>query len=443
MSELNVIPSVDRIIRAMTDEFSAEVKAWAARSAIEDFRHQKPTSAASFEDFVHRSQVLASHLASLHLMPAINLTGIILHTGLGRARLSEFAAQHVFEVARSHSLLEIDPKTGARGSRQDHVIEKLCYLTGAESALVVNNCAGALVLALSALGRGEVLLSRGQMVEIGGSFRVPEIVRASRATLVEVGCTNKTHLSDYADRITAKTKAILRCSTSNFQMVGFTHHPTSTELADLANQNGIVFIDDLGSGRLEVSPVASGSERTMRQAIEDGAHLVLGSGDKVLGGSQAGIIVGRADLIKKLGKHPLSRALRIDKLALAALEATLAQYVRGKVSEIPYWSYLNRSNSELESLAQRLAAQIERPCSVVHCQSEVGGGSNPGEKIESFAVAIDDPKGKLARCLRLHDPAIFGRVNAGQLLLDVRTLNVEEVPVVAEAVNLCKDRAQS
>ncbi len=365
----------------------------------------------------------------------LNLSGTILHTGLGRAPLSEAAIEAVTRACR-HTALELDLETGSRGDRQTWVRSMLCELTGAEDALVVNNCAAAVVLTLTALtGGGEVVLSRGEMVEIGGAFRMPEIIKLSGARLVEVGCTNKTRIGDYEAALSENTRALLRCHRSNFALIGFQEEASASELAALAHSKGLLFLEDQGNGCL-IQTDQSGlkPERTLRQAIEGGADVVMASGDKLLGAAQAGLILGRKDLIATIKKHPLARAFRIDKLSLAALAATLQQYTLDQQSEIPTLWAIRRPQSEIRAQAERLLAQLNYPqLELVGTVTEVGGGSMPGQGLPSIALAINSPQpDQLARNLRLGAPGILGFVSKGRVMLDCRTLPPsEEIAFVA------------
>ncbi|MBV6459837.1 MAG: L-seryl-tRNA(Sec) selenium transferase [Fimbriimonadaceae bacterium] len=376
----------------------------------------------------------AEYFASTSLKPAINATGVILHTGLGRARLSNAATESVTAVAGSNATLEISLETGERGDRQSHVRELLRELTGAEDALVVNNCAGALYLSLAALCRGGgVILSRGQMVEIGGSFRMPDIIADTGCRLVEVGCTNRTRLSDYERAVGEDTKAILRCSPSNFQMTGFVSQPELGELAALAQRSGSLLIDDLGHGCLiDVREFGLRQVTTLGESISAGSHLVLGSGDKLLGGPQAGIAVGSNEAIAAMKKHPLARAFRIDKLSLAALAATLTQYRDGTWRSIPLWTAVSRTLETVKKDAKAIArswhgAEIQR------AETEIGGGSLPGEGIPTWRVGLAAPDPvALATLLRNGKPSIFGRIERDRVWLDPRTLDPDEVRAVAK-----------
>lgn len=389
--------------------------------------------------------------ATPSLQRAINATGIVLHTGLGRARLAEVARDALLEVADGHSLLEIDRETGRRGSRRDHVRGLLCELTGAEEATVVNNCAGAVFLAVTTLAAGrEVVLSRGELVEIGGAFRMPDIVRASGATLVEVGTTNRTRLSDYTDALTERTGLILRCHPSNFALVGFTEETPTAELVALGRERGIPVMDDQGSGAL-IAPILlglPGRKGSLRESVAAGCDIVTASGDKLLGGPQAGLMLGRKEIIERIARHPLARALRVDKFTLAALEATLRLYREPTraLAAIPTLRYLTRTEPELRRLAQRLRARLRAvlpadrfSVALMPESSQVGGGSLPGEDLPTVCVALRARNGSpspdaIAAALRRHTPPVFTRIKADDILFDPRTLEPNEIAVIAEAV---------
>jgi len=358
------------------------------------------------------------------LRPVINATGIIIHTNLGRAPLSAAAQQAVQEAAAQYGTLEFDLDTGKRGSRLRHASDLLAEVTGAEAALVVNNNAAALVLLLSALAQGrEVILSRGQLVEIGGGFRVPEVMEQSGAKLVEVGTTNRTRPADYERAITAQSALLMRAHASNFKMIGFTESATLAEMADMAHRHGLLLVDDLGSGAL-LDSAAYGLEHepTVGESLAAGADLVAFSGDKLLGGPQAGILIGRRDLIDRLKQHPLARAVRADKLCLAALTATLDHYRRGEaVQKIPVWQMIARPLDDLRATAERWAAALGG--SVIAGESAVGGGSLPGETLPTALLALDVPApDAFAARLRGADTPIIARIAEGRVLFDPRTV---------------------
>jgi L-seryl-tRNA(Ser) seleniumtransferase len=432
------------------DELPRALLADAARIEIEAARHSIAAGAGAppVVDLVAGAQRRARALAAPSLRSVVNATGVIIQTNLGRAPLSAAALQAMAEVGAGYSNLEYDLEAGERGSRAVHLAGLLCRLTGAEAALAVNNNAAAIVLTLSALAAGrEVIISRGQAVEIGGGFRIPDVLRQSGATLVEVGTTNRTYGRDYAAAISERTALLMRVHTSNFKLTGFVHETPLAELAALAHERGLATLDDLGSGTLlPTAPYGLDAEPTVQESIAAGADLVTFSGDKLLGGPQAGLIVGRADLVAKLRQHPLARALRVDKTTLAGLEATLLSYVRGRATEeIPVWRMIAATPEIVRARAEQLAAAIEHDhapgrgvgwrVSVVGCESAVGGGSLPGATLPSYAVAIEGtPSDALARALRHTTPPVIGRIAEQRLLLDVRTVLVEQETALVEAV---------
>jgi L-seryl-tRNA(Ser) seleniumtransferase len=380
---------------------------------------------------------LRDELASLRrpsLRRVLNATGVTVHTNLGRAPLPRLALERIEEVAGRYSNLEYDLEAGARGSRHDHLTDLLRRLTGAEAVLAVNNNAGALLLALAALAEGgrEVIISRGELIEIGDSFRIPEVLARSGARLVEIGTTNRTHAADYERAIGPDTALLLRVHQSNFRVVGFAGQPTTNVLAAVAHRHDLPLVDDLGSGAL----IDFGEEPTVRAALAAGADLVCFSGDKLLGGPQAGIVVGRADLIEQLRRHPLQRALRIDKLSLAALEGTLILYLEPEraLREVPVLRQLREETGAVriraERLAQALGGEVEETV------ARVGGGALPLAELTSFACALDE---SLAAPLRHGDPPLVGVVRDGRLLLDCRTLRDDELPEVEAAVRAARE----
>jgi L-seryl-tRNA(Ser) seleniumtransferase len=402
----------------------------AARSAIAD-----GASAPSIEQLIDTTLARSQRAAQPSLRPLINATGVIIQTNLGRAPLSEAALRAMREVGIGYSNLEYDLAAGERGSRAAHLGGLLCQLTGAEAALAVNNNAAAIYLALSALAIGrEVIISRGQAVEIGGGFRIPDVLRQSGARLVEVGTTNRTYARDYVDAIGPQTALLMRIHTSNFKLVGFTHETSLGDLAEVARAHGLAVLDDLGSGTLlPTAPYGLAPEPTVQESLAAGADLVTFSGDKLLGGPQAGLIVGRAALIAKLRSHPLARALRVDKTTLAGLEATLLAYLNGRAtSDIPIWRMIAATPEQLRARAERIAAVIGGGAAVLACASAVGGGSLPGETLPSFAVALIGAPDQLARQLRQGTPPVIGRIADGRLLLDLRTvLDEQEAALIA------------
>ncbi len=375
------------------------------------------------------------------LRPVINATGVVIHTNLGRAPLAMEAVRAVAEAARSYSNLELNLATGERGSRMAHLEPLLRELLGAPAALVVNNNAGAMLLALNTLAAGrEAVVSRGQLVEIGGSFRIPEILERAGATLREVGTTNKTRIRDYDRAIGPKTGAVLRVHPSNFAIVGFTEEVSRPDLVRLARRRRVPLLEDVGSGAL-LDPARFGlpGEPLLRGALDDGVPLVCASGDKLLGGPQAGILAGTKRMIEALRANPMARALRVDKLTLAALEATLRLHRDPEAASrsIPVLRMLGDPASAVRARARRVIrglgadrAVITR-AEVVACTAEVGGGALPLARVPSFAVALRPSRGKvgdLARALRLGDDSVLGRIEADRLLLDMRTVDPAEIP---------------
>jgi len=381
-----------------------------------------------------------AHRAALpSFREVINGTGIILHTNLGRACLSEKAARAVYEASKAYSNLEYDLDSGKRGSRYSHVEEILCRLTGAESALVVNNNAAAVLLVLSALTQGgQVPVSRGELVEIGGSFRIPEIMESCGAQLKEVGATNKTHLYDYERAINENTKALMKVHTSNYRIVGFSETPALAELVALGHSHGLPVIEDLGSGSLlDLQQFGLPDEPAVQDSIRAGVDVVSFSGDKLLGGPQAGIILGKKKYLDVLKKHPLNRAMRVDKMTLAALEATLRSYENGTPEDIPVIGMLAARQDALQQKAQQLAAMLTAAgisVEIIPTEGRVGGGSVPNQSLPSRAVAFSGAVNDLEEKLRLGMRPIIGRIHEGKYLLDVRTLFETDFPTIVEAV---------
>ena len=383
-----------------------------------------------------RTRLVKNALPSLRTV--INGTGIILHTNLGRACLSEKAAQAAADAARRYSTLEYDLSCGQRGTRYVHVEDALCRLTGAESALVVNNNAAAVLLVLSAMTKGgQVVVSRGELVEIGGSFRVPDIMEACGAQLKEVGTTNKTHLADYERVISGDTKALMKVHTSNYRIVGFTEKPSLAQLVELGHRYERPVIEDLGSGcLLSLAGFGIQDEPSVQDSLKAGVDVVSFSGDKLLGGPQAGIILGKKKYLDMLKKHPLTRAMRVDKMTLAALEATLRSYETDP-REVPVVAMLSVQPEALKEKAERLQAMLAQSgiiTEVVPTEGRVGGGSVPNHTLPSFAVALSGDVKELEEKLRLGMLPIIGRIHDGRYLLDVRTLWEEDFAAIVAAV---------
>ena len=420
--ELRNLPSVDELARGIDDPLAVE----AARAVLERARGEIRAGQEP-GDLPARLRTELDGARRPSLRRVVNATGVVVHTNLGRAPLPDTALARVAE-ASGYSNLELDLASGARGSRQDHVAALFRRLTGAEACLVVNNNAGALLLAVAALADGrEVLASRGELIEIGDGFRIPEVLERSGARLVEVGTTNRTRARDYERALRPETALLLRVHQSNFRVVGFTERPTLSELADVARRHDLPLLDDLGSGAL----LELGDEPTARAALAQGADLVCFSGDKLLGGPQAGIVLGRAELVERLRRHPLHRALRIDKLSLAALEGTLLVYLEPAraLRDVPVLRMLHEDQASVRARAERLAAAVGGE--VEETVARVGGGALPLAELPSFACAVDEA---LAQPLRLGDPPIVGIVRDGRLLLDCRTIREDELDEIAGAV---------
>jgi L-seryl-tRNA(Ser) seleniumtransferase len=421
---LRDLPSVDELARGSDDPLAID----AARLVVARAREQIRAGADPGDLGAQLSAEL-SGARSPRLRRVINATGVIAHTNLGRAPLAEAAIERVQEVARGYSNLEYDLAKGGRGSRQDHVAGILRRLTGAEAALVVNNNAAAVMLALAALAAGrEVLVSRGELIEIGDGFRIPDVLERSGARLREVGTTNRTRAADYESAIGPETAVLLRVHQSNFRVVGFTEQPQVEELADVAHRHGLPLVDDLGSGAL----VDVGDEPTARASLAAGSDLVCFSGDKLLGGPQAGIVVGSPDLIEQLRRHPLQRALRADKLTLAALEGTLALALDSP-EEIPVLRMLREAPETVRARAERLSTLVDGE--VEDTVARAGGGALPLAELPSFACAVEET---LAAKLLTADPPVIAVVRDGRTLLDCRTLRDDEIEEVAEAVRACR-----
>ena len=427
--ELRDLPSVDELVRGVEAPHALAVAA--ARAVLGRARSEiraggEPGDLAA----ALRDELDAAGRASLRRV--LNATGVVVHTNLGRAPLPRAALERALEAGGSYSNLEYDLASGERGSRQTHVSAVLHRLTGAEAALVVNNNAAAVMLALAALAEGrDVLVSRGELIEIGDGFRIPDVLVRSGARLVEVGSTNRTRAADYERAIGPGTALVLRVHQSNFRVVGFTEQTPLGALAEVARKHGLPLVDDLGSGAFD----SFEGEPSAREALAAGADLVCFSGDKLLGGPQAGIVVGRVELVERLRRHPLQRALRADKLTLAALEGTLALYLDPERArrEIPVLRMLQEDVAAVRARAERLAAAVGGE--VEETVGRVGGGALPLADLPSFACAVDEA---LAEPLRLGEPPVVGVLRDGRLLLDCRTLGDDEAVEVAEAVLRCR-----
>lgn len=448
---LRKLPKVDDLLRLLAEETGEIPESIVKRAVQEQISHQRERILAGDEKAVSSDAILQAvrrqvkRDAKYHLQGVINATGVILHTNLGRARLSPQAAEHIAKVATAYSNLEYTLDSGERGSRYAHIEDLLTELTGTEAALVVNNNAAAVLLALDTLTKGkEVIVSRGELVEIGGAFRVPAIMERSGCTMVEVGTTNKTHESDYSDHITEQTAALLKVHTSNYRVIGFTEEVSLPQLYKLGCDSGIPVIYDLGSGLLTgLDAYGIHGEPTVKQCAPY-ADVMCFSGDKLLGGPQAGIIVGKKEAIDRMKRNHLLRALRIDKLTLAALEYTLWQYLRPAhiQDSIPTLHMLTQSRSTLGEKRTMLFSLLQERTDIVweqmEVESQVGGGSLPDVSLPSLALGLHSPAqsaSQLELKLRESDPPIIARVLKDRVVLDMRTIEYSEIPVVAACIN--------
>lgn len=441
MTSFRDLPSIDVLLRAgdhLIARYGHARTVEALRQAVEAAR-QALIAGNPLPDqdaLIAQAEAQLSQASRPTLRRVINATGVIIHTNLGRAPLSDEAIAAMQAVAGGYSTLEYDLDAGARGLRHLHSERLLREVTGAPASMVVNNNAAGVLLALSALAEGrEAIISRGEQVEIGGAFRIPDVMRQSGARMVEVGTTNRTHLSDYAGAITPETVVIVRAHTSNFRVVGFTQTVPLDELAALARERDLLLIHDLGSGALlDTAAFGLAHEPQVQESLSAGADLVLFSGDKLLGGPQGGIIVGRADLIERLGHHPLARAVRPGKLALAALDATLEHYRRGEaLARVPVWRMISLPLDAIRARAEHWAGDV--PGEVVQAESTVGGGSLPGETLPTWAFSprVGQPNDAAAR-LRQCDPPVIARVADDRLLLDPRTVLPEQDAALLNAL---------
>ncbi|GAC1354752.1 MAG: L-seryl-tRNA(Sec) selenium transferase [Ktedonobacteraceae bacterium] len=454
-NQLRLLPSVDELLQSETGQhlvthFSRPLVVRAIRASLTLARthilgglpcppHEELMASAEHQLLIEQQP---------HLRPVLNATGVIINTNLGRAPLSYEALQAVQHVSQGYSNLEYDLEVGERGSRHTHVEALLCELTGAEAAIVTNNTAAAVLLGLSTLATGrEVIISRGQLVEIGGGFRVPDVMRQSGCNLVEVGTTNRTRIKDYVAALTEHTALLLAVHPSNFLITGFTESASLADLSLLAHQHGLLVMNDLGSGCLLNSErYGLSHEPTPQESIAAGADVVCFSGDKLLGGPQAGILLGKATVIAQLAKNPLMRAVRIDKMTLAALETTLRHYQRGQAeTHIPIWRMISTHPEKIHRRAIRWVARLQEHSIAARIQrgeSTIGGGSLPGETLPTTLVALDAvrttvPLEELAKRLRMHTTPIIVRIIRDALLLDPRTVFEEQDEEVLQALVKC------
>jgi L-seryl-tRNA(Ser) seleniumtransferase len=444
-TELRKLPSVDKLLQHvelsdLAEIHGRELLVSAVRAELDAVR-QRIRSGHMVPSVGELAQATITRLAaevSPTLQPVINATGVIIHTNLGRALLSQRAQEAMVQAASAYSNLEYDLAAGTRGSRYVHAADLLCRLSGAEGAVVVNNNAGAVVLTLTALAKGQaVIISRGQLVEIGGGFRIPDIMAQSGADMVEVGTTNRTYIQDYEQAIDPdRTGLLLTVHSSNYQITGFTSQPSLAELASLSRRYSIPLMEDLGSGTLlDTRPFGLAHEPTIQESLAVGVDIVTASGDKLLGGPQAGLIFGRAELIERLKKHPLIRALRVDKTTLAALQATLLSYLENKATEeIPVWRMISTDLNSLSRRARKWQLALHRmpelsniPMQIKDGASAVGGGSLPGQTLPTKALSIlVNSADALATKLRHTVPPVIARIEDDQLLLDPRTVLPEQ-----------------
>jgi L-seryl-tRNA(Ser) seleniumtransferase len=438
------IPSISGLlerdeVRALLASHPRSVVVDAARKAVDDARKNPDVEPAMA--WVER---IAAHVGAIEqrsLRPAFNATGVILHTNLGRAPLADVAIEAISEVASGYTNLEYDLEKGARGSRYMHCVDLLRELTGAADAIVVNNCAAAIVLSLSALARDrEVIVSRGELVEIGGSFRVPDIMARSGATLVEVGTTNRTHLDDYARAITSRTGAIAKIHRSNFSQSGFVADVSVASLAPIATEHDIPIVHDLGSGlMIDLSDYGLAGEPTARAALEAGATVVMMSGDKLLGGPQAGIILGARHAIARMRQDPFARAMRVDKLTIAALTATLELYREPDraILDIPALAMITAPVDRIRDRAASMVQSLGRhgiESKAVESTASVGAGAFPAEGLPSFAIAIEGDAATTERALRLGVIPVIGRIAGDMLLLDLRSVPERDDTALTAAI---------
>lgn len=438
---LRDLPSIEKVLSSKTikqllERYEHQWIADLVRASIEEARSaiKVGEDAPSLGDIVTRVEKITVTYEQIHPRPLINATGVIIHTNLGRAPLSREAIEAMTAVSGGYSSLEIDLQGGKRGSRQEHIQRIICQLTGAQTSLVVNNNASAVLLGLSAIARGrDVIVSKGEAVEIGGGFRIPDVLTQSGAALKEVGTANRTYLSDYEAAITKDTACLLKIHPSNFRLLGFTHSPELSDLVDLGRQYDIPVLHDIGSGcLLDTRDFGLAYEVRPQDSIQSGVGLTFFSGDKLLGGPQSGIVVGTKDLVSVLSRHPLARAVRIDKTNLAGLTATLLHYLKGDVLDrIPIWKMVSTSSFDIKEKAIRWQVLLGDRAEVLPTTSTIGGGSLPGETLDSWAVVIS-PAGfeggadEIVRLLREQTMPVISRIENDKVVLDPRTVLPEQ-----------------
>ena len=457
---LRLLPKIDDLlmdgwISSLIGRVPREIVVDAVRDEVETLRSGildgsiTEASQMGLENISDRITEKVNKLEIKSLRPVINATGVVLHTNLGRANLSEKALAQVISVANNYSTLEYDPEKGARGSRHSHVEDIIKKITGAEAAMAVNNNAAATMLVMAAIGRGrEMIVSRGELVEIGGSFRIPDIMKESGAVLVEVGTTNKTRIGDYESQINENTAALLKVHTSNYRVIGFTEDASLRELRELGDKYGLPVIYDMGSGLMTDLSEWGIHEPVVKEGLKDGADVILFSGDKLLGGPQAGIIAGKKEYIDKMKSHPLARVVRVDKMTIAALEATLSEYADREraLKEIPVLRMLTISREDLQSdclLLKGMLDDIKDPedgsaafsVKVIEDDGVVGGGSAPDSRLQNMVLAVDHGKfspDRIEEALRKGEPPVIARIKNDSVIIDVRTVNKSEYDIIAE-----------
>ncbi|MBS2035834.1 L-seryl-tRNA(Sec) selenium transferase [bacterium] len=423
-------PSIDRLLqtsqaRPWFNEFPRPQIVQGLRQAVQEAR--EAGLARQEEELVQRAESLLRQSVQPSLVPVINATGVLLHTNLGRSPLSSRALEHVQQLCSGYCNLELDLESGSRGHRDRHLHKLLKQLTGCEASLAVNNCAAAMLLIVDEFARGrEVLVSRGELVEIGGSFRIPEVLQRGGARLIEVGTTNRTYARDFAAAVTPETGMILSTHLSNFAQMGFVTAPEPSELVSLARQHGIVSVLDLGSGLLDRHRLPVGLlEPDILSSLAQGWDLVAFSGDKLLGCAQAGFVLGKSEYIQRLSRNPWMRALRLDKLRLAALQGGLLDHLLG-ANNLPLQAMLNQSSENLKKRAQRLARKLPG-ARVAACRSSIGGGTTPGQELDSWAVCLKvEQADQFARKLRQGNPSVLTRIQEGKIWMDLRTILPEQ-----------------
>jgi L-seryl-tRNA(Ser) seleniumtransferase len=447
--KLRKLPSVEKILeseklKGKIQKYSHPLVSESARETLLSIREQikKNPQDISFDQIIEKVSQTVEEKTSDLLQPVINATGVILHTNLGRAPLDEETLSHIVEISKNYNNLEFDLKAGKRSNRGLFLEKLLCQLTSAESALGVNNNAGAVLLILTALAKGkEVIVSRGELVQIGGGFRIPEILALSGAILKEVGTTNKTTLSDYEDAITGDTALLLKVHQSNFKMIGFVERPSISELVNLGKKHKLCVVEDLGSGvMLKTENFDLMHEPTVIEAISSKADLVCFSGDKLLGAPQAGIILGRKKYVDMLRKHPLHRALRLDKMFIAGLEGVLFSYLQGEATKkIPVWQILSTPLGVLKRRAENIKEELEKSgisIAIIKSQSTVGGGSLPGETLSTVVISVESAFSvdRQASLFRKQSPPIIGRVEKERFVLDLRTIFPHQDEMLISAI---------